>query len=65
MKIAEYPTGKQVLQSGAVSTACGPRASSANIQDNASGEFRIIGTEADEREFNKKHNEALVNSLED
>lgn len=61
----KFPTGKPVLQAGTISfsPAKGKTDCNVNCQDNAPGRFRIVGTEAAEREFNRAKNSELVKSL--
>jgi hypothetical protein len=59
----KFPTGKQMLQTGAVSLNNGNTAHSANYQDNASGRFRIVGTLEEERSFHKSWTGELIASL--
>jgi hypothetical protein len=61
----KFPTGKPVLQAGTLSFSplTGKTDCNVNCQDNAPGRFRIAGTPAEERTFNRERNLDLVKSL--
>jgi hypothetical protein len=61
----KFPTGKPVLQAGTISFSPpkGKTDCNVNCQDNAPGRFRIAGTQAEERAFNRERNLELVKSL--
>jgi hypothetical protein len=64
----EYPTGKQMLQSGGISAmaqSLSLKSTSVNHADNADGRFRTLGKRTQEREFNRKWNNQLIAGLKE